>query len=196
MKVVAYVTGLALMTSGCTIFNNPNSIDGIGVMSCETEECVIEKIDSINHELGNGERFKFMEGYPVQSLAKMKEEGRLKITEWNGFVWTGLTVAAMGWVILPGMAYFNPGAYGDMHDCHAYYAGIPGWQYYLEHELWHCLGYKETGFLPWQGLIDQYTPAQLAIMEDEGVSRWIDTRFYREQIPRYYDDFTFNVEEK
>lgn len=194
MKKLYYVAALAILFGGCTIKQPLDHPHG-AIMECETEDCVIAEKDKImldNPHQWDGERFRFMEGYKPQSLAKMKEEGRLVINKWNPFQTAIFTAIGPAF----GAATFHPTIYGDIHDCTVWYSPLPGWQWYLSHELSHCLGYDENGIF-YDGIFNDYTQAQKAIMKEEGVSRWIDTRFYREEMSRWYeDDFGFYLADR
>jgi hypothetical protein len=78
-----------------------------------------------------------------------------------------------------GYAIINPGKYGEHYKCDIKYLPI-GW-HFLVHELLHCQGYTDVGFMDpfsWQ---NKYTEEQQAIINQEKKERWVDTSFYKQR---------------
>ena len=161
---------LLVLLTACTtpIVRDTSSIDAV-TARCESIDCVIAAMDTMKQ--GNDvDRYPFMEGYPDTRLMDLMQAGRL-------------TVAVMNPLLIPlgfyGWTYIEPAKYGGIESCDVHY--LPGLNWLsLKHELSHCQGYADHG-IPLQ--VADYTDEQKAIMAREGVTRWTDTRTYREGHP-------------
>lgn len=173
---------LLLLLPGCTMMQPRNNIGSIAD-HCETRECVVDAVDATaNDPRYEGDRFKIMEGYEDTQLKPMLEDGRLDI----GYVNPILIL------IGPVFGYANIawGKYGEVWKCSVRVAPWPDWSL-LVHELTHCQGYKDRGFLNPLWFMDRYTEEQSAIIEAEGAKDWTSTNFYKEK--RYITpDYIFN----
>lgn len=160
-----------LFCNACTtpILRDTSSIDE-KTKKCHDVDCVIDLMDTLPQG-PDDERFRFMEGYPDPKLRTMKDSGKLTVEILNP-LWLSLMVY--------GYANFETKLYGDMDTCDVRY--LPGFNWtLLKHELAHCQGYADHGIpIMYIG----YTDAQQEIMDKEGVSRWVDTDFYKK---RKYD---------
>jgi hypothetical protein len=161
-----------LLFSGCTL-GQPRNINIDFAKGCEDTDCVIDRVDRIANDLSyGGERFVFMEGYPDSSLRRMKDKGLLTIDTMNPLTFIGFQ--AMGSTMF-GYAELTPGKYGEVYSCHVKY--IPMFNYtYLVHELTHCQGYADSGLFGWPY---DYTKWQKELIDQDGVTRWVDTEYYR-----------------
>jgi hypothetical protein len=159
---------LAVMLGGCTVMQ-PRLIPMDFASECKSIECVVDAVDTLRDkgEYG-GTRYLFMEGYQDTYLRGMLEDNRLDIEEINP-LWVPLGVL--------GYATMYPGKYGEMWRCTVRY--MPMGNYFLVHELLHCQGYKDRGYMNPLWFMDTYSEEQMRIMESEGVSSWIQTEFYR-----------------
>ena len=107
-----------------------------------------------------------MEGVPDANLRQMQADGKLDIAPLNPLWLATLTM---------GYAYMEAKPLGGMDSCQVRY--LPGGNWWsLKHELSHCQGYADHG-IPLE--VGRYTPDQQAIMDKEGVSRWVDTTAYK-----------------
>lgn len=155
------------LLSGCTTpqVRDTSAIDA-QTARCQTPACVISLMDTLPP--GDEERYPFMEGAPDTDLQALRRVGKITADPINP-LWYAATVT--------GYVHFRAHPYGGMESCEIYYT--PGFEWAsLKHELSHCQGYADHG-LPLQ--VAGYTPAQQAVMAQENVTRWIDTRAYREQ---------------
>jgi len=159
----------ALLLGACTapIVRDTTAIDAL-TERCESVDCVIQAMDTLPQG-PQSDRYPFMEGYPDTRLMDLRKAGRL-------------TVAVMNPLLIPlgfyGWTYIEPDQWGGVESCDVHY--LPGFNWLsLKHELSHCQGYADHG-IPLQ--VATYTEAQQAVMDHERVSRWVDTRHYREAV--------------
>lgn len=186
-KTVAIVCCLANI-SACSIFPPRNFPDGLGA-DCKTVDCVMEAVDSIADDpKWEGTRFEWMEGYEDNNLTKMYADGRLEISEMPVVI--PLALLSVG-VLFFGLSYIQAGKYGEMWKCNIYYTDFPN-NHFLIHELMHCQGYKDYGFINGNG---SYTKDQLAIMKIEGKDKWVDTNFYKQKL-YITEDYIANKSDK
>lgn len=168
---------LALLLSGCTMMQPRENVWNLAD-HCETRECVVDAVDTIRGDQGYpGDRFRIMEGYKDTKLRPMLDDGRLDIDYINPL----LIIA--GPVL--GYASIVPGRYGEVWKCSVRVAPWHDWSL-LVHELTHCQGYTDRGFLNPLWFMDDYASGQKKIMAKEGVDRWVDTEFYKNK--RYITD--------
>ena len=156
----------ALFLASCTtpIVRDTTSIDA-QTAKCETVDCVIALMDQLPQGQ-DSDRYPWMEGEKDANLREMHDAGKLDIETLNP-LW--LLTATMGY------AYMEPYPYGGMSYCQVRY--LPGGNWWsLKHELSHCQGYADHG-IPIE--VGRYTPDQQAMMDKEGVSRWVDTTAYK-----------------
>ena len=162
----ALLISSALLT-GCTTsqVRDTSAIDA-QTARCQTSDCVIDLMDTLPP--GDEERYPFMEGSPDTDLQALRRAGKLTADPINP-LWYAATVT--------GYVHLRAHPYGGMESCEIYYT--PGFEWAsLKHELSHCQGYADHG-LPLQ--VAGYTPAQQAVMAQEGVKHWTDTSVYRER---------------
>lgn len=147
---------------------NPRGIPYSLGSSCDTVDCVVQEMDHLTTE---GNRFKIMEGYEDTNLYKMLQDSRLTIETINPFF------PVFG---IYGYITFQPGKYGEIYKCAIKYT--PGFNWlFLKHELAHCQGYSEVGYLNLSWFLDDYTHNQKEILKLEGKDKWIDTEFYKQK---------------
>ena len=160
-----------LLLVGCTtpIVRDTTSIDA-QTAQCETVDCVVSLMDTL-HQGSDADRYPWMEGVKDANLTQMRKDGKLDIAPLNP-LW--LLTATLGY------ANFESGPYGGMESCSVRYLPGGNWES-LKHELSHCQGYEDHGI---PIMFMSYTPAQQAIMDKEGVSRWVDTSIYKTGITR------------
>jgi hypothetical protein len=177
MKSFVIFTAL-LILSGCTMMQPRANLPDSFASNCETRDCVVDEVDKIaNDPKYPGGRFKIMEGYKDTQLRPMLEDGRLDIDYINPL-----------WVVLGSMvgyANISFGLYGEVWKCSVRVAPWPDWSI-LVHELTHCQGYKDRGFLDPFAYMDVYAEKQQEIIKAEGVTSWIETEFYKNK--RYITD--------
>lgn len=173
MKALPALAALAVLghLSACTtpIVRDTSSIDARTAL-CETPDCVVNLMDTLPQG-PDSDRYPWMEGVKDANLTQMQRDGKLDIAVLNP-LW--LATLTFGW------AYMEPRPYGGMDSCIVRY--LPGGNWWsLKHELSHCQGYEDHG-IPVQ--FGSYTPEQQAIIDNEGVSRWVDTSVYKTGITR------------
>lgn len=173
MKALPALAALALLAplSACTtpIVRDTRAIDA-RVAQCASVDCVIELMDTLPQG-PDADRYPWMEGVPDAKLARMRAAGQLDVDVLNP-LW--LATLTFGW------AYMEPLPYGGMQSCTVRY--LPGGDWWsLVHELAHCQGYADHG-IPL--MVSTYTPEQQAIIDQEGVSRWVETSIYQTGITR------------
>jgi len=157
----------ALLTGSCTTpqVRDTSAIDA-QTARCEDVDCVIGLMDTLPQG-SQDDRYPFVEGYPDTRLAELKADGKLDVALMNPLL---LALGVYGW------AYLDPKPYGGVYSCDVRY--VPGFNWLsLKHELSHCQGYADHG-IPL--MVADYTDEQKSVMKQEGVSRWTDTRRYRE----------------
>ena len=159
---------LALLTlTGCTtpIVRDTSSIDA-QTAKCETVDCVIGLMDQLPQG-DDSDRYPWMEGVPDANLRRdAGRGGKFDIAPLNPLWLATLTM---------GYAYMEAKPLGGMDSCKVRY--LPGGNWWsLKHELSHCQGYADHG-IPLE--VGRYTPDQQAIMDKEGVTRWVDTTAYK-----------------
>ncbi len=160
---------LSLLTACTTpIVRDTSAIDH-KTAQCESVDCVIRAMDELPQG-PDSDRYPFVEGVADTRLASLKEEGKLDVAMMNPLL---IPLGFYGWT------YIEPAKYGGIESCDVHY--LPGLNWLsLKHELSHCQGYADHG-IPLQ--VADYTDEQKAIMAREGVTRWTDTRAYREGRP-------------
>lgn len=160
-----------LLLAACTtpVVRDTRAIDAL-TEQCASVECVVALMDTLPQG-DDADRYPWMEGVPDAKLGKMHAAGKLDIAPLNPLWLATLTF---------GYAYMEPMPYGGMDSCQVRY--LPGGNWWsLKHELAHCQGYEDHG-IPLQ--VGTYTPEQQAIIDHEGVSRWVDTSVYKTGITR------------
>lgn len=164
MRLLGVIVLMAL--AGCTtpIVRDTSSID-TQTRDCISTGCVIDLMDTLPQGL-DSDRYPFMEGYPDWNLRQAKDSGKLTVGLMNPLL---LGLGVYGW------AYLEELPLGGLDTCDVHY--VPGFNWLsLKHELSHCQGYADHG-IPLE--VGRYTPDQQAIMDKEGVSRWVDTTAYK-----------------
>ena len=166
-----FLVALCLL-AGCTtpILRDTSLIDEQS-KKCENVDCVIDLMDTLPQG-PDDERFRFMEGFPDPKLRTMKDSGKLTVEPINPLFLT---------LMVYGYANFESHPYGGMDTCDARY--LPGFNWtLLKHELAHCQVYADKGIpIMYIG----YSDPQKAIMEKEGVSKWTDTQFHKNNLDNH-----------
>lgn len=157
---------LSWMLSGCTALQ-PIGLDWDVADHCKDVRCVVKAVEVAEPQTGN--RFKFMEGYRDSPLTWMYDNGYLTIEHIN------FTLPIVLGVF--GYADIHPGGYGEVYKCHIKYSPSPAWRV-LVHELSHCKGYDDRGFMKLTGYTG-YTHGQKSAMMLEGKTKWTDTDFFK-----------------
>lgn len=125
----------------------------------------------------------------MPSLRWLVDNGRLEIVEWG----TGRALLAVVGYHPYGYTRIWPGKYGDFYKARVHYTKDPGW-HILAHELMHVAGpcadsgaYGAVMMNTFSAGFMGYTKGQKEIMDREGVERWIDTTYYKNEDPFWHD---------
>lgn len=191
MRMILLVLLACMSLGGCTAFSPPRDLESMAPFDhCESVDCVIDVYDDVitGTVSESGRRWGWMEGYKDTPLRVMYDSGALVVESYSGW-W--LPVQLSLGMYVGGYTTTQSGEYGDIASCSAHYMDTVGWKYILVHELMHCQGYMESNqYDPSAWLInaqDGYTKSQRQVMAAEGVSRWIDTAFYKNEDATWHD---------
>lgn len=138
-----------------------------------TVDEIMVKLDDIRFDDSyGGQLYTYMDGYQPASLIELYTRGRLKIH----------SLPPMALTIMYGCAIPKQGKHGDIHSVDIY---IPGYlpivsKYFLIHEMLHAQGWAHS-----YQLLD-YSDEQKEIMEKEGIKKWTETSFYKNEIDTYH----------
>lgn len=175
---------LPLLTN-CTMLSNPMpDVELSTFEGCPDVDCVIDRLDALPDEQKTCRQPGWMEGYRAAKLRTLIDMGRLEIVRWPDL----LQIPAFFGYWPYGATTFTPGKYGDLHHATVYYTDDPAW-HILAHELMHVAGpcvESGVGFVSYP-YVGGYTDTQKEIMKTEGVERWIDTTYYKNEDPFWHD---------
>jgi hypothetical protein len=167
---------LLLLLSGCTMGLPMQNFDEALYKDCQSVECVMDAIDQAPESMKECKEPLWMEGYKMWPLRDLYAEGHLELVEWHPLV---SIPAALGfWP--HGAVRIYKGTYGDLYKAIVYYTKDPE-NHVLAHELMHVAGpCPDVGPFGLGGSFWDYAKEQKKIMEEEGVSSWTQTKYYRE----------------
>lgn len=183
MKTTLSVIALSML-SGCTFAFSPMPDIPSGYFDgCETQDCIIDRLDAAPPELKRCNKMAWMEGYRVPKLRELQKMGKLTIKEVSPVILVPIVLVGLP---PPGMTTFRWGLeYGDLMDAEVYY--LQGQQWILIHELEHVAGICAESGGDFGLLYQDYTPNQQRIMDAENVNHWYETSYYKNEDKTWHD---------